>query len=92
MAVPSRRLNDLDASIAKALILTPWAQHDIAALFGCNPGRIAEIATGQAFEATPAADLSTERARARLAELQNAWVLRIARQLSQVLRPHGALL
>lgn len=42
-------LNEADASIAKAMLARGDRQHDIAAWFGVNGGRIAEIATGQTF-------------------------------------------
>lgn len=38
-----------DAAIVKAMLLRGDRQHDIAAWFGVNGGRIAEIATGDAF-------------------------------------------
>lgn len=91
MAAPSRRLTEVDAGIAKALILASWALHDIASLLGCNPGRIAEISTGQAFPEVRGADLTTDGTKARIAELQNAWALRISGQLSLVLQPQGDL-
>jgi hypothetical protein len=38
-----------DAAIIKAMLLRGDRQHDIAAWFGVNGGRIAEIATGHRF-------------------------------------------
>lgn len=44
-----------DAAIAKAMIQRGDKQHDIAAFFGVNSGRIAEIAKGKKFtEVAPA--------------------------------------
>ncbi|MBD3846153.1 hypothetical protein IED13_10630 [Bosea sp. SSUT16] len=42
-------LNEADAAIAKAMLARGDRQHDIAAWFGVNGGRIAEIATGHTF-------------------------------------------
>ena len=38
-----------DAAVVKAMIIRGDRQHDIAAWFGVNGGRIAEIATGRRF-------------------------------------------
>lgn len=38
-----------DAAIAKGMLVRGDRQHDIAAWFGVNGGRIAEIATGSRF-------------------------------------------
>ena len=43
------RLTDQDAAVAKAMLARGDRQHDIAAWFGVNGGRIAEIATGESF-------------------------------------------
>lgn len=49
-ATPSgRRLNGSDASLVKGMLLRGDRQHDIAAWFGVNPGRIADIAKGRRF-------------------------------------------
>lgn len=42
-------LSDADAAIAKGMIARGDRQHDIAAWFGVNGGRIAEISTGATF-------------------------------------------
>ena len=42
-------LSDDDASIIKGMLARGDRQHDIAAWFGVNGGRIAEIASGQRF-------------------------------------------
>jgi hypothetical protein len=42
-------LDEVDAAIAKAMLARGDRQHDIAAWFGVNGGRIAEIATGYTF-------------------------------------------
>ncbi|MEM9030229.1 MAG: hypothetical protein AAGC70_17850 [Pseudomonadota bacterium] len=56
-ALPSSpALTERDASIAKGMLLRGDAQHSIAAWFGVNPGRIAEIATGERFPNVAAAD------------------------------------
>lgn len=49
-----------DAALVKAMLERGDRQHDIAAWFGVNGGRIAEIATGHAFpevQAAPSANL-----------------------------------
>lgn len=43
------RLSMSDAAIVKGMLLRGDRQHDIAAWFGVNGGRIAEIATGSTF-------------------------------------------
>lgn len=47
------KLNDDDAAIVKGMLIRGDRQHDIAAWFGVNAGRIAEIATGKTFSSTP---------------------------------------
>lgn len=42
-------LTEQDASIVKGMLNRGDRQHDIAACFGVNGGRIAEIATGDKF-------------------------------------------
>lgn len=49
------RLTDEDAAIAKGMIDRGDRQHDIAAWFGVNGGRIAEISTGDTFPTVAAA-------------------------------------
>lgn len=44
------RLTADDAAIVKGMLRRGDRQHDIAAWFGVNGGRIAEIATSQRFE------------------------------------------
>lgn len=49
-AVPSgTKLTEADAAIIKGMLARGDRQHDIAAWFGVNGGRIAEIATGATF-------------------------------------------
>jgi hypothetical protein len=49
-AIPSGvQLNERDAAIVKDMLARGDRQHDIAAWFGVNGGRIAEIATRQKF-------------------------------------------
>jgi hypothetical protein len=43
------RLSSRDAATVKAMLARGDRQHDIAAWFGVNGGRIGEIASGQAF-------------------------------------------
>lgn len=43
------RLDDFQASVVKAMLERGDRQSDIAAFFGVNPGRIAEINTGEEF-------------------------------------------
>lgn len=90
MPIPSRKLTDKDAALIRALIGKGWLQSDIASLFGCNSGRVAEIHTKQSFGGVKPADLADQAARARLAEIQTAWSLRMARQLSNVLTPEAS--
>lgn len=42
-------LNDQDASIVKGMLARGDRQHDIAAWFGVNGGRIGDISTGAKF-------------------------------------------
>lgn len=49
-------LTDADAAIVKGMLARGDRQHDVAAWFGVNGGRVAEIATGKAYwwvEASP---------------------------------------
>lgn len=49
-ALPSgNRLDEADAAIVKGMLARGDRQHDIAAWFGVNGGRIAEISTGAKF-------------------------------------------
>ncbi len=43
------RLTATDAAVVKGMLLRGDRQHDIAAWFGVNGGRVAEIATGRRF-------------------------------------------
>jgi hypothetical protein len=43
------RLSNRDAAIVKGMLHRGDRQHDIAAFFGVNGGRIAEISTGDRF-------------------------------------------
>lgn len=43
------RLTEYDAGLVKGMLARGDRQHDIAAWFGVNGGRIAEIATGATF-------------------------------------------
>lgn len=45
------QLSERDAAIVKGMLGRGDRQHDIAAWFGVNGGRIAEIATGRKFRA-----------------------------------------
>lgn len=56
LVVPNRRakasgvvLDELDAAVVKGMLKRGDRQHDIAAWFGVNGGRIAEIANGRSF-------------------------------------------
>lgn len=42
-------LTEADVAVAKAMLARGDRQHDVAAWFGVNGGRIAEIATGHRF-------------------------------------------
>ncbi|GLS46946.1 hypothetical protein [Methylobacterium brachythecii] len=48
-------LRDEDAALIKGMLLRGDRQHDIAAWFGVNGGRVAEIVTGQRFSEVPTA-------------------------------------
>jgi hypothetical protein len=50
-------LDETDAAIVKGMIARGDRQHDIAAWFGVNSGRIAEIACGTKFRSVTAAEL-----------------------------------
>jgi hypothetical protein len=55
-AVPSGiTLTEADAAIVKGMLARGDRQHDIAAWFGVNGGRIGEIATGSRFSTVAAA-------------------------------------
>ncbi|MEL7452201.1 MAG: hypothetical protein AAGJ50_02350 [Pseudomonadota bacterium] len=47
-------LNSIDAAIVKGMLNRGDRQHDIAAWFGFNGGRIAEIASGKSFRSVVA--------------------------------------
>lgn len=49
-------LDETDGAIAKGMILRGDRQHDVAAWFGVNGGRIGEIASGRSFAAVAPAD------------------------------------
>lgn len=52
-------LGEHEAAIAKAMLARGDRQHDVAAWFGVNGGRIAEIATGRKFRSVePARSLN----------------------------------
>jgi hypothetical protein len=48
-------LDEADAALIKGMLARGDRQHDIAAWFGVNGGRIAEIATGRRFRSVSAA-------------------------------------
>jgi hypothetical protein len=52
------KLTEADAALVKGMLQRGDRQHDIAAWFGVNGGRIAEIATGFNFHWVVAADPS----------------------------------
>lgn len=47
------RLSAADAGTVKGMLARGDRQHDIAAWFGVNSGRVAEIANGTAFKSVP---------------------------------------
>lgn len=51
-------LTERDASVVKGMLARGDRQHDIAAFFGVNPGRIAEVANGSRFGSSPVAKAS----------------------------------
>ena len=52
------RLDEEDAAIVKGMLARGDRQHDIAAWFGVNGGRIGEISTGAKFAEVKPADLA----------------------------------
>jgi len=50
------RLTEEDAAIVKGMLLRGDRQHDIAAWFGVNGGRVGEISTGAKFPEVRPAD------------------------------------
>lgn len=57
-AEPSRlSLTEADATLIKGMLLRGDRHHDIAAFFGVNQGRVAEIKDGSRFAEAVAADL-----------------------------------
>jgi len=52
------RLTEADAATIKGMLVRGDRQHDIAAWFGVNGGRIAEVATGRTFGRTVATSVS----------------------------------
>lgn len=56
-AEPNRlTLTEGDAALIRGMVLRGDRHHDIAAFFGVNQGRIAEIKDGTRFPGVPAAD------------------------------------
>lgn len=51
------RLTEADAATIKGMLARGDRQHDIAAWFGVNGGRIAEIATGKVFSGVASSPL-----------------------------------
>lgn len=85
-AIASPRLTARDAGLIKGLLLAGWHQNDIAFLFGCNPGRVAEVNGRQTFPDTLPIDIrSTEGANAILA----LYAASAERQKSLVMRATG---
>lgn len=76
------QLSQRDAAIAKGMLARGDRQHDIAAWFGVNGGRIAEVANGERFrgvDPAPCAELPPpgpylpgQSARATLGAIQEA--------------------
>ncbi len=54
-AASGRRLNKADAELVKGMLDRGDRHHDIAAWFGVNQGRIAEVLAGEKFPNTPVA-------------------------------------
>lgn len=86
----SRTITSDDASIIRALVESGWAQHDVASLFGCNQGRVAEVIGGQRHPDAGTADLRTDATRARLLSIHSDHALRVSGQMSRTLN-HGAV-
>lgn len=52
-------LTEEDAAVIKGMLRRGDRQHDIAAWFGVNGGRVAEVATGRRFPSVEAAPVET---------------------------------
>jgi len=50
-------LSAIDASIVKGMLARGDKQHDIAAWFGCNAGRVADVKTGKKHRDVPSAPM-----------------------------------
>jgi hypothetical protein len=48
-------ITEEDAALIRGMILRGDRKHDIAAFFGVNPGRIADVESGRRFPSVPAA-------------------------------------
>lgn len=80
-AASGRTLSAHDAAIVRGMLARGDRQHDIAAYFGVNGGRIAEISTGQKFpDIRPADPASLPQPDYHLS-VRNAVVPDIQRQL-----------
>ena len=91
--IPSRKLTISDARVIRALLVEGWMKSDVARLLGCNRASSSEVASGARYPGEPAADLTDDQWRARLAEIQLNWMTRMARLLSSVAtKPKGAML
>ena len=84
MALPSRTLSNRDAALVRALLATGMNQSDVASLFGCNSGWIAEINTGQSFPGVRAADLTDPEVALSLLDILAAWAGRVSALLLTV--------
>lgn len=68
------RLTLQDAAIAKAMLQRGDRQHDIAAWFGVNGGRIGEIASGRKFAAVKPAERANLPPPGPYPSARDAWV------------------
>lgn len=81
----SRTITPDDARIIRALVDRGWAQHDVASLFGCNQGRVAEVIGGTRHPGAGTADLRSDATRARLLTIHSDHALRVSGQMSRTL-------
>ena len=86
MSLPSRKLTIRDAGLVLALDQRGWAQHDIAALLGCNMGRVNEICLGRRHRDASPADLTAPEARTTILALVDDLQHRLREQIELTLR------
>lgn len=87
---PSYSLNREDAAVIKLRLSHDEKQHDIAADYGVNQGRISEIKTGKKFaDVLPALYLPDEKKPSKLTSEEEEIVLGILKKLEEGDRLRG---